>query len=340
TNFSYQYPPTLRIQPGRSEEFKRPHRDAEYGHQIGELNFWMPLTDYNMTQATLWVESSPGAEDFQPLAINHGSIAVFHGTLCRHKVPANTSPFTRVSLDFRIGIGDFFDSILGIEWCRSAEERLSSDVDADGAPLLVAGALQLTAWTERAVTGRHTRPSPHCGKASRSCVGVWPGSHAHLRRELALKICDAGSVTMLQRFAAKELPCEELGKSHPFAAPWKAEGHVLQMPKHRGKHCAGDCVMLHPHTAHAAAPRYTPSGIRIMVYFRLRATPAMARPEPDDEASESCRQVFFDLPGVASALDESRWSDFLRAADSRADIQKEHLHSACFRDKSPSPEVG
>ena len=59
------------------------------------------------TQATLWVESSPGAEDFQPLAINHGSgsaafgvvssesaslrktqnrgIAVFHGTLCRHK---------------------------------------------------------------------------------------------------------------------------------------------------------------------------------------------------------------------------------------------------------------
>eukprot|EP00439_Symbiodinium_sp_Y106_P033489 s273_g4.t1 len=93
----------------RSEEFKRPHRDAEYGHQIGELNFWMPLTDYNMTQATLWVESSPGAEDFQPLAINHGSIAVFHGTLCRHKVPANTSPFTRVSLDFRIGVGDFFD---------------------------------------------------------------------------------------------------------------------------------------------------------------------------------------------------------------------------------------
>ncbi|CAE6923597.1 SULTR4 [Symbiodinium sp. CCMP2592] len=109
TTFSYQYPPTLRIQPGRSEEFKRPHRDAEYGHQIGELNFWMPLTDYNMTQATLWVESSPGAEDFQPLAINHGSIAVFHGTLCRHKVPANTSPFTRVSLDFRIGFGDFFD---------------------------------------------------------------------------------------------------------------------------------------------------------------------------------------------------------------------------------------
>lgn len=83
----------------------------------------MPLTDYNMTQATLWVESSPGAEDFQPLAINHGSIAVFHGTLCRHKVPANTSPFTRVSLDFRIGIGDFFDRDWQLDGVKHVHSR-------------------------------------------------------------------------------------------------------------------------------------------------------------------------------------------------------------------------
>lgn len=107
--FSYQFPPTLRIQPGPSEEFKRPHRDAEYGHQIGEINFWMPLTSYDATQATLWVESCPGVGDFQPLAINYGSIAAFHGTLCRHHVPANKSECTRISLDFRIGVGDFFD---------------------------------------------------------------------------------------------------------------------------------------------------------------------------------------------------------------------------------------
>ena len=30
---------------GLAIRFKRPHRDAEYGHQIGELNCWMPLTD-------------------------------------------------------------------------------------------------------------------------------------------------------------------------------------------------------------------------------------------------------------------------------------------------------
>ncbi|CAE7822854.1 eglS [Symbiodinium microadriaticum] len=370
TNFSYQYPPTLRIQPGRSEEFKRPHRDAEYGHQIGELNFWMPLTDYNMTQATLWVESSPGAEDFQPLAINHGSIAVFHGTLCRHKVPANTSPFTRVSLDFRIGIGDFFDR-LAAGWCEACSQskrgcpvtlmqtellsswlvpcssrlgrretpRLRSILEAaPGKPRLCGHSssekrdeagisttairhlsspwqtslprISRMAWA-KAVTGRHTRPSPHCGKAS-----VWPGSHAHLRREPALKICDAGSdAAALCREGAALRGYEGLMPCPPDA---KAPGQALPLDLR-----AGDCVMLHPHTAHAAAPRYTPSGIRIMVYFRLRATPAMARPEPDDEASESCRQVFFDLPGVASALGESRWSDFLRAADSRALLQQQ-----------------
>jgi len=110
TTFSYQYPPTLRIQPGPSQQFRRTHRDAEYGHQVGELNFWMPLTNYSqMTQTTLWVESQPDADDYQPLAIDYGSIAMFHGTLCRHKVPANSSSFTRISMDFRIGIGEFYD---------------------------------------------------------------------------------------------------------------------------------------------------------------------------------------------------------------------------------------
>eukprot|EP00931_Biecheleriopsis_adriatica_P047562 TRINITY_DN27422_c0_g1_i1.p1 TRINITY_DN27422_c0_g1~~TRINITY_DN27422_c0_g1_i1.p1 ORF type:complete len:256 (+),score=38.98 TRINITY_DN27422_c0_g1_i1:92-859(+) len=124
TAFSYQYPPTLRIQPGRSKEFKRPHRDAEYGHQVGEINFWMPLTNYSeMTQATLWVESRPDAGDYEPLAIDYGSIAAFHGTLCRHKVPANSSAFTRISMDFRIGVGEFFDKDWHLEGVKHVHGR-------------------------------------------------------------------------------------------------------------------------------------------------------------------------------------------------------------------------
>eukprot|EP00439_Symbiodinium_sp_Y106_P032899 s273_g3.t3 len=168
------------------------------------------------------------------------------------------------------------------------EERLSSDV-ADGVPLL-------TAWTE----------TPRC---------VWPGSHAHLRREPALKICDAGSdAAALCREGAALRGYEGLMPCPPdVKAPGPGQALPLDLR-------AGDCVILHPHTAHAAAPRYTPSGIRITVYFRLRAIPAMARPEPEDEASESCRQVFFDLPGVASALGEKRWSQFLRAVESDGDM--------------------
>ena len=81
----------------------------QYGHQPGELNFWMPLTDPSLTRSCLWVESTPGAADFHPLDVEYGTIAAFHGTLCRHHVPPNPSRYTRVSLDFRVGIDRCFD---------------------------------------------------------------------------------------------------------------------------------------------------------------------------------------------------------------------------------------
>ena len=90
--FHVQRPPTLRLQPGPSAFTVRPHRDAEYGHQPGELNFWVPLTDavchtglklsrsqagllltrfeprlgQARTRTTLWAETEPGAADYQP----------------------------------------------------------------------------------------------------------------------------------------------------------------------------------------------------------------------------------------------------------------------------------
>ncbi|CAK8998117.1 unnamed protein product [Durusdinium trenchii] len=112
TRFSYQFPPTLRLQPGNSEEFKRPHRDAEYGHQ-----------DYSLTRSTLWVESEPGKGDYQPLEMSYGEIAVFHGTLCRHHVPANSSPFCRISMDFRIGVGEFFDPHWTLKGVKHIHQR-------------------------------------------------------------------------------------------------------------------------------------------------------------------------------------------------------------------------
>ena len=50
-------------------------------------------------------------------------IAAFHGTLCRHHVPPNHSSHTRVSLDFRVGIGKYFDPQWQLEGAKAQHTR-------------------------------------------------------------------------------------------------------------------------------------------------------------------------------------------------------------------------
>ena len=112
TEFYYQRPPTVRLQPGPAKADVKAHNDAEYGHQNGELNFWLPLTDRNVTGVDLWCESSYKQGDYHPLAVNCGEVVSFHGSSCRHYVNANRSENARVSCDFRVGVEGFFDT----EW--------------------------------------------------------------------------------------------------------------------------------------------------------------------------------------------------------------------------------
>jgi len=119
TFFFYQRPPTLRIQPGPSTRGVTAHSDSVYGHQDGELNFWMPLTDPDTTQTDIWAESGPGVGDFTPLGARLGQAVAFHGSSCVHYVPPNPTRFTRVSLDFRVGIDKYFDP----EWKMRGTKR-------------------------------------------------------------------------------------------------------------------------------------------------------------------------------------------------------------------------
>ena len=107
--FHYQRPPTMRIQPGPARALVRAHNDAEYGHQNGELNFWLPLTSRRKTGVDLYCESKSGADDFRPLKAEYGEVASFHGSSCRHYVNPNHSLWTRVSLDFRVGVSGYYD---------------------------------------------------------------------------------------------------------------------------------------------------------------------------------------------------------------------------------------
>ncbi|KAJ1453346.1 hypothetical protein M885DRAFT_524498 [Pelagophyceae sp. CCMP2097] len=121
--FWYQHPPTLRLQGGPSNRFVPTHSDVKYGHQAGELNFWMPLTSYKLTQTTLWVETTPGLGDFHALEVTRGDVAAFWGSCCRHHVPANPSIHTRVSLDFRVGVEGCFDETWVLRGTRADHSR-------------------------------------------------------------------------------------------------------------------------------------------------------------------------------------------------------------------------
>ena len=74
-----------------------------------KVNFWMPLSDYNLTKTTLLVENTQNVGNFEYLPINYGEIAMFHGSLLHHYAESNRSCYTRISLDFRIGIDKYFD---------------------------------------------------------------------------------------------------------------------------------------------------------------------------------------------------------------------------------------
>jgi hypothetical protein len=107
----YQFPPTLRchcsVSPAKS--LGRCHNDAQYGHQHGEVNFWMPLSTPISPSNTLWRESVEGKSDWQPILLEVGEIQRWHGTTCRHFTCPNDSGVTRISMDFRVADERMFD---------------------------------------------------------------------------------------------------------------------------------------------------------------------------------------------------------------------------------------
>jgi hypothetical protein len=128
----YQFPPTVRIyrtsasapqeesssssaaqpsslpsQPLRT--LTRMHTDREFGHQDGEVNFWMPFTTIDET-STLWAETRPDKGDWYPFfPLDVGEAWRFPGTSCRHFTKPNTSGKTRMSLDFRCSVASCYD---------------------------------------------------------------------------------------------------------------------------------------------------------------------------------------------------------------------------------------
>lgn len=100
-NVVYQSPPTTRVVlPGGRPTISM-HSDSDYvGHQSGEINFWLPLTNV-WGSNSLWLESKPNLGDFEPIQLEYGEVLRFDGYECRHYTVPNETDVCRVSFDFR-----------------------------------------------------------------------------------------------------------------------------------------------------------------------------------------------------------------------------------------------
>jgi hypothetical protein len=77
------------------------HCDADYNHPPEEFNYIIALTDMVETNS-LYIESSPGSNDFKNLIMNNNEFCYFWGNKCRHYNMKNKTGRSRVSIDFRV----------------------------------------------------------------------------------------------------------------------------------------------------------------------------------------------------------------------------------------------
>ncbi len=80
-----------------------PHFDSDHigQHPIGEKNFLLPITEMFGTKR-LFVESAPGAADYQGIDLEYGELFHFNGNKCMHYNEKNTETTIRISMDFRV----------------------------------------------------------------------------------------------------------------------------------------------------------------------------------------------------------------------------------------------
>lgn len=102
----YQRFPTFRCHMPNNVAVGGWHRDTEYNHPPGEINFWMPFTkawDSN----TIWLSMNGNKDDASPKELRNGQYLMFEGsTLHGNKV--NDTGLCRVSMDFRVIPADKF----------------------------------------------------------------------------------------------------------------------------------------------------------------------------------------------------------------------------------------
>jgi hypothetical protein len=106
----FQKTPTFRVHLPNNLAVGDFHRDRDYNHPEGEINFIIPLT-YMYGTNTVWCESEYGKKDYHPVQrLNCGEYFMFDGNNLFHGNMINKTGFTRVSMDFRILPRKFYNT--------------------------------------------------------------------------------------------------------------------------------------------------------------------------------------------------------------------------------------
>lgn len=93
--------PTFRAHYPGLTAVREYHRDSDYFHQSGVLNYWVPLTRAVAT-STVWVETAPGSAAYEPVDLEPGELLCFDAVALSHGNQPNATGATRVSVDFRV----------------------------------------------------------------------------------------------------------------------------------------------------------------------------------------------------------------------------------------------
>lgn len=99
--FCFQRIPTFRVHLPANVAVGEFHRDADYSHPEGEVNFWVPFTNAWETN-TVWIEDALGSGNHSPAPpLSPGRFLMFDAVRWSHGNVANETKSTRVSFDFR-----------------------------------------------------------------------------------------------------------------------------------------------------------------------------------------------------------------------------------------------
>ena len=90
----FQRVPTFRVHLPGNVAVGEQHRDGDYGHVDGEINYWVPVTDAWGTN-TIWIGD-------EPQSVNYGEALIFDGVNLLHGNKLNDTGHSRVSFDFRL----------------------------------------------------------------------------------------------------------------------------------------------------------------------------------------------------------------------------------------------